>query len=60
MIAKRGNTLWVPKMTGKLYDTMIMAFDNAKGKGGNSIACCATVNDNFCSYYSKTSSFTNN
>jgi hypothetical protein len=37
-----------------------MAFDNAKGKGGNSIACCATVNDNFCSYYSKTSSFTNN
>ena len=60
MIAKRGNTLWVPKMTGKLYDTMIMAFDNAKGKGGNSIACCATVHDNFCSYYSKTSSFTNN
>lgn len=44
MIAKRGNILWVPKMTGRINDAMIMAFDNAKGRVGNSIVCCATVN----------------
>lgn len=47
MIAKRGNVLWVPKMTGNLTDTMIMAFDTSKGHGKNVIACCATVNDTF-------------
>lgn len=60
MIAKRGNILWVPKMTGRVNDTMIMAFDNAKGRNGNSIVCCATVNDTFSSYYSKASKFSNN
>jgi hypothetical protein len=60
MIAKRGNILWVPKTTGKINDTMIMAFDNAKGSFGNSIVCCASVNDTFSSYFSKTSKFNNN
>ncbi len=57
MIAKRGNILWVPKM--RLSDTMIMAFDNAKGPAGNSIVCCSTVNNTFSSYYSKASKFSN-
>lgn len=57
MIAKRGNVLWVPTMTGKLSDTMIIGFDNAKGKRGNVIVCCASINENFSSYYSKTSTF---
>lgn len=60
MIAKRGNILWVPKMTGRLHETMIMAFDNAKGRGEYSIVCCATVNETFSSYYSKASKFNNN
>jgi len=60
MIAKRGNVLWVPKTTGKVYDTMIMAFDNSKGMYGNSIVCCASVNDTFSSYFSKTSKYNNN
>jgi hypothetical protein len=44
MIAKRGNILWVPKTTGRINDTIIMAFDNAKSRGGNSIVCIGTVN----------------
>lgn len=60
MIAKRGNILWVPKTSGKINDAMIMAFDSAKGHRGNSIVCCATINDTFSSYYSKTSKFSNN
>lgn len=59
MIAKRGNILWVPRMRGQLSDTMIMAFDNAKGPAGNSIVCCSTVNSTFSSYYSKASKFSN-
>lgn len=60
MIAKRGNILWVPKTTGKIYDSMIMAFDNAKSHRGNCLSCCATVNETFSSYYSQSSNFTNN
>lgn len=60
MIAKRGNVLWVPTTTGKVTGAMIMGFDHAKGKRGNSIVCCATINDTFSSYYSKTSNFSNN
>lgn len=59
MIAKRGNILWVPKTTCRISDTMILAFDQAKGPMGNCIVCCATVNDTFSSYYSKGSKFSN-
>ena len=60
MIAKRGNVLWVPKMTGKLFDTMIMAFDTAKGHGKNILSCCGTVNETLSEYYSKSSTYSNN
>jgi hypothetical protein len=60
MIAKRGNVLWVPKATGRVVNTMIMAFDTAKGPKKSCIACCATVNENFSLYYSKSSTYSNN
>ena len=60
MIAKRGNVLWVPKMTGKLLDTMVMAFDTAKGYGKNILSCCGTINETFSEYYSKSSVYSNN
>ena len=59
MIAKRGNILWVPKLSVDLKDTMIMAFDTAKGSKGTIISCCATINSTFSSVFSKTSSFSN-
>lgn len=36
---------------------MVVAFDQAKGPGGNCIVCCATVNETFSSYYSKASRY---
>lgn len=60
MIAKRGNTLWVPKPTGKISNAMIMAFDNAKGPKGNCLSCCATINDTFSTYFSQFSAYFNN
>lgn len=54
IIAKRGNTLWVPKTKGKLDDVMLLAIDNAKlDNGKNVLAACGTVNSTFTSVYSK-------
>ena len=57
MIAKRGNILWVPKLSINLKDTMIMAFDSAKGHKNSVLSCCATFNDTFSSVFSKTLTF---
>lgn len=57
MIAKVGNVLWVPTLSFNLKETMIMAFDSAKGPKGNVLSCCATVNSTFSSYFSKTSTY---
>lgn len=54
MIAKRGNVLWVPKLSSNIRDAMIMAFDTAKVKKQNILSCCATVNATFSSVFSKT------
>ena len=32
IIAKRGNTLWVPKTLREVYSAMLIAFDTAKAK----------------------------
>ena len=53
IIAKRGNTLWVPNFNGKLAKTMIIGFDNAPVKGQNILGMCATVNSTFTSIISK-------
>lgn len=55
ILAKRGNTLWVPKLKSKVSDTMIIGIDNASlGGSKNIIAACGTVNSSFTSIYSKT------
>jgi hypothetical protein len=54
IIAKRGNTLWVPKTRGKLEDVMLVGIDNAKLDGNrNVLAACGTVNSTFTSVYSR-------
>jgi hypothetical protein len=54
IIAKRGNTLWVPKSNCKLNDTMLVAFECAKISGNKfNLSLCATINSTFSSVYSK-------
>lgn len=53
MIAKRGNTLWVPESAMKLDKVMLAAFDNAKMNGKNVLAGVATVNSTYSSISSK-------
>lgn len=54
IIAKRGNTLWVPKSKAKVEDAMLIGIDSATLPGGkNIIAACGTVNSTFTSIYTK-------
>ena len=54
LIAKRGNTLWVPKTKYKHDGCMLMSFDHSKMKNGKSImAVVASVNSTFTSLFSK-------
>jgi hypothetical protein len=52
IIAKRGNTLWVPKPTCKIDSSMLVAFDSAKMGAKTLLALCATINSTFSSIYS--------
>lgn len=54
IIAKRGNTLWSPKINSKVSDLMLIGVDNAAIKNGNVIAACGTVNSSFTSIYTQT------
>lgn len=61
IIAKRGNTLWVPKTGKGIEDVMLVAVDNAKLDGGkNVLAACGTVNSSFTSIYSKRLEYSSN
>lgn len=53
MVAKRGNTLWVPQSAQKLEKTMLMAFDNSKSGKKNVLSGVATINSTFSSISSK-------
>lgn len=54
IIAKRGNTLWVPKTKGKVEDTMLVGIDTGSLPGGKNImAVCGSVNSTFSSIYTK-------
>lgn len=59
IIAKRGNTLWVPKGgKSKLEDIMLVGIDNGSIQGGkNILAACGTVNSTFTSIYTKTEQY---
>lgn len=58
LIAKRGNTLWVPESTLKLSGVMLAAFDNAKQGNKNVMSGVATINSTFSSICSKISEYT--
>ena len=53
MIAKRGNTLWVPESAMKMDKVMMAAFDTAKMGNKNVISGVATVNSTYSSICSK-------
>lgn len=53
MIAKRGNTLWVPEAAMKLEKVMLAAFDTAKSGNKNVISGVATINSTYSSICSK-------
>lgn len=53
MIAKRGNTLWVPESAMKMEKVMMAAFDTAKMGNKNVISGCATINSTYSSIVSK-------
>ena len=57
IIAKRGNTLWVPRLPDNLPATMMLAFETAKEKGRSTVGMCATLNSTFSSIFSRTEAF---
>lgn len=59
IIAKRGNTLWVPKTSANLGTAMMVAFDSAKVGRKTNMALCATLNSTFSSIFSRTESYEN-
>lgn len=60
IIAKRGNTLWVPKSTCKLESSMLAAFDSAKLGNSTVLALTATINSTFSSVFSAITQYDNN
>lgn len=60
LIAKRGNTLWVPRPSFEISKTMLAGFEQAKMGNGYLLSVCATINSTFSSVYSSTTSFDSN
>lgn len=60
MIAKRGNTLWVPTSKTKFNDLMLIGIDNASiANNINVIVACGTVNSTFTSVITKRAEYKN-
>lgn len=57
MIAKRGNTLWVPKTSKDMNSQMMVAFETAKTGKLTTLGMCATLNNAFSSIFSRTEDF---
>jgi len=61
IIAKRGNTLWVPKSKSSFDGIMLAAFDNAKVSGNKfMLGLCATLNSTFSSISSRSGTYDGN
>jgi hypothetical protein len=60
IIAKRGNTLWVPKPNCKIENCMLAAYDNGKVGGKNVLGLCATINSTYSSIFSATGVYESN
>jgi hypothetical protein len=57
IIAKRGNTLWVPRLPAGLPATMMLAFETVKERTRTTLGMCATINSTFSSIFSRTETF---
>lgn len=53
IIAKRGNTLWVPKIPAEVSGAMMIAFESVKAGRTTTLGMCATLNASFTSIFSK-------
>jgi hypothetical protein len=60
IIAKRGNTLWVPKPICYIESCMLVGYDSAKISKGTLMALCATINSTFSSVFSATRTYHEN
>lgn len=60
IIAKRGNTLWVPKPLCVIESCMLVGFDSCKVQKGTLMAICATINSTFSSVFSATKVYSDN
>ena len=58
IIAKRGNTLWVPKCPEGVKGAMMVAFETAKAGKSTTLGMCATINSTFSSIFSRCESYT--
>lgn len=57
IIAKRGNTLWVPKVSKDIGSLMMMAFETAKAGHKTTLGMCATLNSTFSSIFSRADTY---
>lgn len=57
ILAKRGNTLWVPKPLCKIENTMLVGYDTGKVNNQTLLAVCATINSTFSSVFSATKTY---
>lgn len=51
IIAKRGNTLWVPKAPSQIENLMLIGFDTAKMKSSTIVTVCSTLNSTYTSIF---------
>ena len=53
MLAKRGNTLWVPESPKEILNIMLIGFDTAKFKNSTIITMCSTLNSTYTSIFTQ-------
>ena len=51
IIAKRGNTLWIPEIDSSIKETMLLGFDSAKCGNGTVLSASSTLSSTFSSIY---------
>lgn len=54
IIAKRGNTLWVPKAKSTIEGCMLSAFDSSKMGNDTVLSICSSINSTYSSISSNT------
>lgn len=60
IIAKRGNTLWVPRTMTQVESAMLIGFETCKAAGQTVMSICATINSTFSSIFSSYKTYPEN